>query len=316
MQELETTNNESYQIETQFRTVLRRLAKNKMATVSLVIIVLLVVSCIVVPLITGFGINQNDMLHSKEAPSGTHLLGTDLNGRDVLTRLFYGGRISLLISILVTAIEVFLGLVLGMVAGYYGGRIDNLIMRISDVLLSLPFLIISITIIAVFGSPSAEQFPGLSSFVIAFGEENWSVLLLVLVLSVLSWPSLARIIRGQVLSLREQEFMEACEALGIRDRSRIFRHLLPNCMSSVIVYATLGIASVILTETAMSFLGMGVNPITPTWGNMIQEAQNLVNIQKRPWLWVPAGLLIFITVMCFNILGDGLRDALDPKMKE
>ncbi|HOH69965.1 MAG TPA: ABC transporter permease, partial [Sedimentibacter sp.] len=138
---------------------------------------------------------------------------------------------------------------------------------------------------------------------------------LILVLALLSWPSIARIVRGQILSLREMEYMEACEALGISDIRRIFRHLLPNVLAYVIVYATLGMASVILVETSLSFLGLGVSPPTPTWGNMIQEARNMLIIQHKWWYWIPPGIAIFISVMCFNILGDGMRDAIDPKMK-
>ncbi len=142
-----------------------------------------------------------------------------------------------------------------------------------------------------------------------------SVTNLIIVLALLSWPSIARIVRGQILTLREMEYMEACEALGISDFRRIFRHLLPNVLAYVIVYATLGMASVILTETSLSFLGLGVSPPTPTWGNMIQEARNTLIIQQKWWYWIPPGICIFISVMCFNILGDGMRDAIDPKMK-
>lgn len=309
-------NTTEYHVEGQFRTVMRRLFKNKLATFSLCLLLLIIAACIVVPMISGYGYNQNDMLATRQAPSAEHWLGTDVNGRDVLTRLFYGGRMSLLIAFSATFIDVLIGLIVGMVAGYYGGKVDNLLMRVTEIFLSLPFLIISITVIAVFGTPDKNNFPLLVDFIGRIGQQNWSIILLVFVLGILSWPGLARIVRGQVLSLREQEFMEACEALGIRDSRRIFRHIMPNVFSNVIVYATLGFASVILSEAALSFLGLGVNPVTPTWGNMIQDANNLTNIRSRLWLWVPAGSLILLTVMSFNILGDGLRDALDPRMKE
>ena len=310
------SNTAEYQVEGQFRVVMRRLFKNKLATVSLCVLILIVLACFVVPMISGYGFNQNDMQATRQAPSAEHVLGTDVNGRDVLTRLFYGGRMSLLIAFSATFIDVIIGLVVGMVAGYYGGKVDNILMRITEIFLSLPFLIISITVIAVFGTPDKDNFPWLVAFIDTIGQQNWSIILLVFVLGILSWPGLARIVRGQVLSLREQEFMEACEALGIRDSRRIFRHIMPNVFSNVIVYATLGFASVILSEAALSFLGLGVNPVTPTWGNMIQDANNLTNIRSRLWLWVPAGTMILLTVMSFNILGDGLRDALDPRMKE
>jgi peptide/nickel transport system permease protein len=305
-----------YNVEGQITIVFRRLLKNKLATFSFFLLLTIILACVAVPLISGYGYNQNDLTQSYKAPSAQHWLGTDQNGRDELTRLFYGGRMSLLISLSATFIDVLLGLLVGMVAGFYGGRMDNILMRITEIFLSLPFLIICITVIAVFGMPDATNFPWLVAFVNHIGQQNWSIILLVFVLGILSWPSLARMVRGQVLSLREQEFMEACEALGIRDSRRIFRHIMPNVLSTVIVYATLGFAGVILAEAGLSFLGLGVNPVTPTWGNMIQEANSFANIKGRLWLWVPAGAIILLTVMSFNILGDGLRDALDPKMKD
>ncbi len=305
-----------YKVESQAGVVLRRLRKNKMAVASLFMLIAIILSCIIVPMVSPYHFNNNQMGAKYNAPSADHWLGTDENGRDTLTRLFYGGRISLVIALLVVLVEVLLGIVVGCVSGFYGGRVDNVLMRICEIFLSLPFMMIAITIIAVFGSPDKTKFPELANFVASIGMDIWKIVLLVIVLGGLSWPSMARIVRGQVLSIREQEYMEACEALGISDGSRIFKHILPNVMSSVIVYATLGIASVILTETALSFLGLGVDPITPTWGSLIQSARDLTNIKKRLGLWVPAGTMIFLTVMCFNLLGDGLRDALDPKSKE
>ena len=305
-----------YKVESQSRVVLRRLRKNKMALISLFILIAIILSCIIVPMVSSYHFNNNRMGNKYQPPNNEHWLGSDENGRDVFTRLFYGGRISLVIALLVVLVEVLLGIVVGCVAGFYGGRVDNILMRICEIFMSLPFMMIAITIIAVFGSPDQQKFPNLAQFARSIGMDIWKIMLLVIVLGVLSWPSMARIVRGQVLSLREQEFMEACEALGISDRSRIFKHILPNVMSTVIVYATLGIASVILTETALSFLGLGVDPITPTWGSLIQSARDLTNVKKRLWLWMPAGGMIFATVMCFNLLGDGLRDALDPKSKE
>ncbi|MGJ4849900.1 oligopeptide ABC transporter permease [Bacillota bacterium Meth-B3] len=305
-----------YKVESQLGVIFRRLRKNKMAVISLLILTAIVLTSIIVPMASPYHFNNNQMGKKYKAPSAEHWLGTDENGRDVFVRLFYGGRISLVIALLVVLVEVVLGVVVGAVAGFYGGRLDNFLMRLCELFLSLPFMMVAITIIAVFGSPDKVKFPALAQYVAAIGMDNWKIFLLVMVLGGLSWPSMARIVRGQVLSIREQEYMEACEALGISDRSRIFKHILPNVMSSVIVYATLGIASVILTETALSFLGLGVDPVTPTWGSLIQSARDVSNIKKRLWLWMPAGGMIFLTVMCFNLLGDGLRDALDPKSKE
>lgn len=276
--------------------VFYRLRKNKMAMISLYILILVVVLCIIVPIISPHEIQttNTDVLDRDQSPSSQYLLGTDSIGRDLFTRLFYAGRISLGIAMAVVAIECVIGIVLGSIAGFYGGVVDAIIMRIAEVFMSFPFMIITITIVAIFGN---------------------SIMTLIFVLSILTWPSIARIVRGQILTLRETEYMEACEALGISDVRRIFRHLLPNVLAYVIVYATLGMASVILTETSLSFLGLGVSPPTPTWGNMIQEARNMLIIQNKWWYWVPPGIAIFISVMCFNILGDGMRDAIDPKMK-
>ena len=274
--------------------VVERFTKNKLAVVCLFILMLLIFSCILVPLFSTQTMYTTDMNNIKQPPSKNHLLGTDNIGRDLLVRLFYGGRVSLGIALAVTLLECIIGVLLGSIAGFYGGIIDMIIMRICDVFNSFPFLMICITIVAVFGN---------------------SILNLILVLALLTWPSIAMIVRGQILTLRELEYMEACEALGISDRRRILKHLLPNVMAYVIVYATLGMASVILTETSLSFVGLGVTMPMPSWGNMIQEARNLATIQNKWWYWIPPGIAIFLTVMCFNIVGDGLRDAIDPKMR-
>ncbi len=274
--------------------VLYRLRKNRMAMISLYVLILIILLCAIVPMISPYAIETTNMSNSDQKPSSEHLLGTDKIGRDLFVRLFYAGRISLGVALAVVTIECTIGVILGSLAGYYGGKIDAFIMRLAEIFLSFPFMIICITIVSILGN---------------------SIITLILVLAVLSWPSIARIVRGQILTLREMEYMEACEALGISDFRRIFKHLLPNVLAYVIVYATLGMAHVILTETSLSFLGLGVSPPIPTWGNMIQEARNTLIIQYKWWYWIPPGICIFISVMCFNILGDGLRDAIDPKMK-
>lgn len=274
--------------------VLYRLRKNRMAMISLYVLMLIILLCAIVPMISPYAIETTNMSNSDQKPSSEHLLGTDKIGRDLFVRLFYAGRISLGVALAVVTIECTIGVILGSLAGYYGGKIDAFIMRLAEIFLSFPFMIICITIVSILGN---------------------SIITLILVLAVLSWPSIARIVRGQILTLREMEYMEACEALGISDFRRIFKHLLPNVLAYVIVYATLGMAHVILTETSLSFLGLGVSPPIPTWGNMIQEARNTLIIQYKWWYWIPPGICIFISVMCFNILGDGLRDAIDPKMK-
>ena len=288
----DTTN--VYKNQSYWGEVFHRLRKNKMAMVSLYILIAIITLCIIIPIISPYSIETTDMQNREQAPNAEHLLGTDKIGRDLFVRLFYAGRISLGLALAVVFLECVIGVVLGSLSGFYGGIIDAIIMRLAEIFMSFPFMMFCITVVAVFGN---------------------SVPTLIFVLALLSWPSIARIVRGQILTLREMEYMEACESLGISDFRKIFRHLLPNVLAYVIVYATLGMASVILTETSLSFLGLGVSPPTPTWGNMIQEARNMLIIQKRWWYWIPPGICIFLSVMCFNILGDGMRDAIDPKMK-
>ncbi len=275
--------------------VFHRLSQNKLAMASLIVLVIIVLACIFVPIITEVEMYTINMGMRQQAPSAQYPLGTDDVGRDLFTRLFYGGRISLGVALAVTVLECIVGVILGTIAGYFGGVIDSIIMRVSEMVMCFPFLMICITLQAVFGN---------------------SISTLIIVLVALSWPSIARIVRGQILTLRETEYMEACRALGISDFRQMFRHLLPNVLAYVIVYGTLGMASVILTETSLSFLGLGVSPPTPTWGNMIQAARDLIVLQDKWWYWIPPGVCIFLSVMCFNLLGDGLRDAIDPKLQK
>ncbi|MDF2948893.1 MAG: binding-protein-dependent transport system inner rane component [Sedimentibacter sp.] len=284
-----TRKNQSYWGE-----VFYRLRKNKLAMMSFFMLIIIISMCIFVPMFSKYSIETYNAVERDQKPNSTHLLGTDKTGRDLFVRLFYAGRISLGLALAVVFLECTAGVILGSLSGFYGGIVDIIIMRIAEIFMSFPFMIFCITIVAVFGN---------------------SIPNLIFILALLSWPSIARIVRGQILTLREMEYMEACEALGISDFRRIFKHLLPNVLAYVIVYATLGMASVILTETSLSFLGLGVSPPTPTWGNMIQEARNMLIIQNKWWYWIPPGICIFISVMCFNILGDGMRDAIDPKMK-
>jgi peptide/nickel transport system permease protein len=229
-----------------------------------------------------------------QPPDSVHLLGTDDLGRDMFVRFFYAGRISMVIALMTTFFTCLIGVILGAVSGFYGKFFDTVIMRLSEVFMSLPFLLTCIVIAAFFGS---------------------GIIVLTVALTLLGWPTICRIVRGQILALRDLEYMQACEALGISDIRRIFRHLMPNVLAYVIVYATLSMASIILTETALSFLGLGVTPPTPSWGTMINSARQTVVLMERWWFWIPPGLAIFIAVLCFNLIGDGLRDAIDPKMK-
>ncbi len=236
-----------------------------------------------------------------ESPSASHWLGTDGNGMDILTRLMYGGRVSLLIGFLVVILSALIGVVLGGLAGYFGKWLDNLIMRLVDIFNCIP----AMPVYLILGS--------IMDF--AKVDPRLRIWLLMVILSVLSWPGIARLTRGQILSLREQEFMVATEATGIRVSKRIFKHLIPNVMPQLIVSCTMSLGSVILMEATLSFLGLGVKFPYASWGNMITAVNDMYVLRSYWFVWIPAGICIILTVLGFNFIGDGLRDAYDPKMK-
>ena len=235
------------------------------------------------------------------APSREHWLGTDRNGMDMLTRLMYGGRVSLIIGFIVEAISTLLGIIMGGLAGYFGKWVDNLIMRIVDIFYCIPSMPIIIILGAAMDAMSVEP--------------RLRMVYLMLILGFLGWPGMARLIRGQILSLREQEFMTATEAGGIRVSRRIFKHLVPNVIPQIIVSVTMGIGGTIITEASLSFLGLGVKFPFASWGNIINDVNNTFVLQHFWFIWIPAGVLLLTTVLAFNLVGDGLRDAFDPKMK-
>lgn len=284
-----------------WRIVFKRMRRNHLAIAGLIILTVFVLISAIGPIISPYGMDSLDLMNTSAGPTIKHILGTDDVGRDLLTRLMYAGRISLAVGVIAVGIMVLIGGILGGISGFYGGIIDNIIMRIVDVFMCFPQLPLLIMLGAVMSDLKVP--PEYRIFVVMF------------IIGFLGWPFLCRIVRGQILSLREQEFMQAAEALGLRDRRKIFTHLLPNTFASIIVSATLGIGSAILTESALSFLGLGVTPPTPSWGNMIQGVTDLYTLQHEPWKWIPPGVCIFLTVMAINLFGDGLRDALDPKLK-
>ncbi len=235
------------------------------------------------------------------APSKEHWLGTDKNGMDMLTRLMYGGRVSLIIGFIVVVIQTVIGVIMGGISGYFGGWVDNLIMRLVDIFYCIP----SMPIIIILGAVMDEM-----------RVDPWErMIYLMLILGVLGWAGIARLVRGQILSLREQEFMTAAEATGIRVHHRIFRHLIPNVIPQLIVTCTMGLGSTIITEATLSFLGLGVKFPFASWGNIINDVNDTFVLTTYWFIWIPAGVLLLLTVLAFNILGDGLRDAFDPKMK-
>ena len=234
-------------------------------------------------------------------PNMKHWLGTDMYGMDMLTRLMYGGRVSLIIGFIVVFMETALGVLFGGLSGYFGGWVDNIIMRVVDVFYCIP----SMPVIIIIGAAMD-----------AMHLDSWTrMIYLMLILGFLGWPSIARLVRGQILSLREQEFMMATEACGIKVRHRIFRHLIPNVIPQLIVVCTMGLGSTILTEATLSFLGLGVKYPFASWGNIINDVNNAYVMTNYLFIWIPAGICLLITVLGFNFVGDGLRDAFDPKMK-
>lgn len=274
---------------------LDRLKKNRLAMFGLAILCITIIASLFAPLITGYDRDAIDTANSYAKPSAIHWLGTDELGRDTFTRLVYGGRISLSVGLVSTGISVAIGVVLGAIGGYHGGTADNIIMRIVDIFMCFPFFLIAIVIAAILG-PSI-----------------WNVMI---ISGILSWTGIARIVRAEVLSLKQKEFIEAAKALGLDSIDIIIKHILPNIMAPIIVYATLGIARGIISEAGLSYLGLGVKPPTPSWGNMLAAAQSMRSLRLHWWLWIPPGLMVFLTILSINFFGDGLRDALDPKLKQ
>jgi len=247
--------------------------------------------------------NYTDTSKRLQPPSSEHPFGTDTIGRDILARTIYGGQISLLIGLSAAAIEVIAGVLIGAIAGYYGGLPDGILMRFTEAMFTIPQLFLLLVMAKFFsGKVPAVQILGRTF--------SGSVIVIVVIIGLTSWMYLARIVRADFLSLKEREFIVAANTIGTRNRAIIFRHILPNTMAPIIVAATLGVANAILAEAYISFLGLGVQPPTATWGNMLEGAYNYIG--TAPWLWIFPGLLILLTVLSINFLGDGLRDALDP----
>ena len=285
----------------------RRFRRHKPAIIGLIALTLLVLYAIGGPLFFSEKYaNYNDTSERLKGPSNGHPFGTDSIGRDVLARTIYGGQISLLIGLTAVVVETILGILVGAMAGYYGGFIDSILMRVTEAMLNIPELFLLIVMAKYFGGRLPE--------VVILGRIfSGNVIVIVLIIGLTSWMYLARIVRAQFLSLKENEFVLAARATGTRNFDIIFRHILPNCVAPIVVSATLGVANAILAEAYISFLGLGVQPPTATWGNMLDGANNY--LETAPWLWFFPGLLILLTVLSINFLGDGLRDALDPRSR-
>jgi oligopeptide transport system permease protein len=267
-----------------------KLSKNYLALLGLAVLVLLVVISLLTPWIAPYSYSAQNLDIGATAPSLQHWLGTDVFGRDMLTRIMYGGRISLMVGFVATGVALVIGILWGAVAGFYGGRIDALMMRIVDILYALPFMIFIVLLMVVFGR---------------------NILLLFLAIGAVEWLTMARIVRGQVMSLRHQEFVEAANSLGLSQWTIIRRHIIPNTLGPVIVYTTLTIPSVMLLEAFLSFLGLGIQPPESSWGLLI--SYGVETMEEYPWLLVFPGIALSLTLFALNFLGDGLRDALDPR---
>jgi peptide/nickel transport system permease protein len=274
------------------RRIWRRFVRNRLAVVCLVLLLCLAAAVLLAPVIAPYAYDEQDidLLGQPSAPSMAHLLGTDQLGRDALSRMLYGGRISLAVGLASALISTAVGTAIGAWAGFHRGWVDIVLMRLTDVVLSVP---------------------ALPLILLVSGLLRPSVPVLICIIGSLSWMGTTRLVRGQFLSLREREFVEAARALGATNSRLILRHILPNTVAPITVAATLTVGQAILLESAMSFFGFGVQPPTPTWGNLLNEATQWLD--SAPWLAIPPGLLIFVTVLAVNSLGDGLRDAVDAR---
>jgi len=273
----------------------RRFRHHRLALAGTVIIILIGLMVIGAALLTPYDPVKINPATRYASPSSQHVLGTDRLGRDAWSRLLYGGRVSLSVGIVAVSIFMTIGTILGGISGFFGGWVDMLIQRLTEIVMTFPTLLLIITVISLVGPSIFNVF---------------------LTIGLFGWPSVCRLVRGQFLSLRQMDYTTAAQAAGVPTGRIIFRHLLPNTVAPLVVAATLGVASSILTETGLSFLGLGAPPPTPSWGNMINDATAITVLEQYPWLWIPPGVAISLCVLAINLIGDGLRDALDPRMSE
>ncbi len=277
-----------------FFTLMRRMAReNKLAVISAAVILLFILAAVFAPLLTPYSFSDMDLMNRLSAPSSVHLFGTDAAGRDILTRLLYGSRVSLLTGVVPTIMSMLAGALLGVIAGYCQGIVDSVIMRIADIVLAFPSMLLAMVIVYMLGDGLVNIF---------------------LTLAMVNWASVARIVRAQTLALKETEYVEAARVIGVSRTRIMFRHLLPNCLPTLIVLFTLNVPSAILTESSLSFLGLGVQPPNASWGLMVNEGRQY--LYNAPWVSLVPSIAIMLIVLAFNFLGDGLRDVLDPYQKK
>jgi ABC-type dipeptide/oligopeptide/nickel transport system permease subunit len=272
----------------------RRLWGDNRARFGIAVVVLMTAAAMSAPLIAGYDPLKIDLSHLLQRPSSAHWLGTDVQGRDIWARLVYGARVSLTVGLVSQGIALLLGVTLGLLAGYYGRWVDETVMRLADVTLAFPTLLLLIAMVAAFQPSMGVVFA---------------------TIGVVGWAGMARLVRGQVLVVRQLEYVQAIRALGAKDVRIMLQHVLPNVIAPVVIAATLGVAGAIMAEAALSFLGLGVPPPTPSWGSMIADGRDLDQLRRAPWTSVFPGMAIGAAVLGFNLLGDALRDALDPKQQ-
>ncbi|HHY70849.1 MAG TPA: ABC transporter permease [Thermoanaerobacterales bacterium] len=270
-----------------------RFKKNRMAMAGAMIVILMILIAAFAPWITPHNPYEVNLLNQFQPPGPKYLLGTDIYGRDMLSRIIYGTRISLIIGLIPTLISMAIGSVLGIISGYYGGKTDNIIMRLADMVMAFPSLLLAMVVMYTLGASLYNIF---------------------IALSIVGWAGTARVVRAQTLSIKEKEFVEAARAIGVKNWVTMLRHIFPNCMAPLLVLLTMGIPEAIMSEASLSFLGVGAQPPTPSWGLMISNGKEY--LFSSPWVAISPGFAILIIVLAFNFLGDGLRDALDPYMKQ
>lgn len=292
---------ENYKTQSPFKMIIKRFLKDKLAIAGLIMLVVILFLILVVPIFTQDP-SAIDIVMKNKPPSSEHILGTDALGRDVFARVLEGGRFSFFVGFLATIISVFLGTIFGLIAGYYGGIVDMIIMRIVDILMSIPTLPLLI-ILAAFLS-DLEVNP------------QYRIYITLGLLAFIFWTTYCRNIRGIVLLLREQEYMQATEALGFSTLRKLFGHLLPNILPYVILYIATGLGSMMIFEASLSYLGLGVQPPYASLGNLLQSTRNFFDLTRRVWLWIPPTILLFASVLSINLVGEGLRNAVDPRLKK
>ena len=276
----------------EWRNFIKRFCKNKLAVLGLIVLVVVTIIVLVVPPFLPYDEAQIDVVAFNAPPSEQHVLGTDTTGRDVLSRLLYGGRVSLFVGIISTLISVAIGIPLGLLAAFYRGWFETLVMRATDIFMTIPSTILILFLVSMFGP---------------------SIVTVTVVIGVLGWTKFARQIYGTVLSVREKDYVEGGKAIGQRDGVIIARYILPNAIAPIFISITFRIASAIILESSLSFLGMGVQMPAASWGNMLYNAQSITILKSCQWMWLPPGLALMITILSINFIGNGLRDALDPK---